>query len=180
MNHVFVIGFMGAGKSTVGPLLARELGLPFVDADAEIERREGRSVSDVFVADGEAAFRDLEREEIARLAAGPAAVVACGGGAVTVAENREAMRCAGTVVLLDVTAQEAVARVASAGTRPLLRDEAGTRAERLLSERGPLYDAAADVVVDTVGRTPAEVASEAAALVEARRGVREGIQEGSR
>lgn len=166
MSQVFVIGFMGAGKSTAGRLLADEIGLPFVDVDAEIERRDGRSVAEIFSQDGEAAFREIEREEIARAAFGSPAVVACGGGAVTVAANRDTMRRTGTVVLLRVTAEEAVARVGSDGTRPLLAGDPRGRAERLLSERERFYEDVADVVVDTVGRTPEQVASAAAALLD--------------
>ncbi len=87
MSHVFLIGFMGAGKSTVGPRLATRLDLPFIDLDDRIEAEQGKSIADIFDADGESHFRALEREALEALAAEPDSVVACGGGIVTVAET---------------------------------------------------------------------------------------------
>ncbi len=156
---------MGAGKSTVGRRLAGLLGLRFVDADAEIERAAGRSVSEIFAAEGEAAFRAREREAVQALRE-TGAVVALGGGAIAQREVRDLLLGHGTVVHLRVSPEQALARVGDAERRPLL---AGlTRAERLarlaelLREREPAY-ASADIVVDTDARTADEVAQHVAA-----------------
>ncbi len=168
MSHVFLIGFMGAGKSTVGPLVADVLDRPFVDLDERIAREQGRSIADIFEADGEQHFRHLEREAVEALVAEPDAVVACGGGIVTVADTAARLRVLGTVVYLETTVDEALARIGDISSRPLLAD-AGAAA-RLLESRREAYEAAADVTVDTVGLEPAAIADEivvAVARVEA-------------
>ena len=160
MSHIFIIGFMGAGKSTVGPLLGRRLNLPFVDLDDRIASEQGRSIAEVFEAEGETAFRALESAALKALAAEAPSVVACGGGIVTRAENRALMRELGTVVYLRTTAAETLARVGNRSSRPLLAgDEPEEVAARLLDERSGLYKQTADIDIDTVGITPQEVAS---------------------
>src|SRR4051812_10654520 len=115
---IVLIGFMGAGKSSVGALLAAKLGLPFVDTDREIERRAGARVPDIFTASGEAGFRALERAVIDEVLAGTEAVVALGGGALG-----DPVTCAAiewfTVVHLDVTFSEVLRRVGSGAGRPM-------------------------------------------------------------
>ncbi len=160
-GHVFLIGFMGAGKSTVGRLLSERVRMPFVDLDSVIEQGAQASVSELFASRGEEGFRALETEALASLAACPPSVVACGGGVVLRPENRTHLHSLGTVVYLRVTAGEAVARVGDASTRPLLAGGAGTlAATSLLAAREALYKAAADITVDTVGRLPEQVADE--------------------
>jgi len=157
---------MGAGKSTVGPLVAARLGRAFVDTDREIERRTGRTIAAIFASDGEAAFRTLEREAIER-AAGEAAVVALGGGAIAQPGAVERLRAAGTLVLLDAPIETLLARIADPSSRPLLAGlgpaERVARLAALLAERRP-YHARADHAVDATG--PAETVAEriAAAL----------------
>lgn len=152
MSHVFLIGFMGAGKSTVGRRLAVRLGLPFIDLDARIEQDAGCSIVEIFDAEGEQRFRDREREALAAVAEEPASVVACGGGIVLADENRRLLNDTGRVVYLKVSAGEALARIGDTTGRPLLeRGDAGAMAATLLAARETLYRAVADVEVDTSG-----------------------------
>jgi shikimate kinase/3-dehydroquinate synthase len=137
---------MGSGKSTVGRLLAELLGVPFADADEEIERAAGRAIPDIFETDGEGAFREVEAAAIARLLEGDAGVLALGGGALRGA-TATLVRERSTVIWLDVTADVAWERVRpESARRPLARDETAFRA--LHAERRPGYAAACDVQVD--------------------------------
>jgi shikimate kinase len=161
MNHVFLIGFMGAGKSTVARILGESLGRPVVDLDERIEAGAGTSVRSIFEELGEEAFRQLETEQLAALAEEPPSVVACGGGVVVVAENRALLQREGRVAYLRVSAGETLARVGNDVTRPLLSGPSGVlAATSLLEARESLYSAVADITVDTVGRTPDQVALE--------------------
>lgn len=164
MNQVLLIGFMGAGKSTVAQIVGERLGLPVVDLDSIIESSEGRSIADIFDREGEAAFRALESRALASLEGAPRSVVACGGGVVLADENRAVMSRLGTVVYLVVSAGETIARVGSDPARPLLQRGA-LSASQLLASRESLYSAAADVSIDTVGRTAEEVADLVVAAV---------------
>ena len=167
MRPVFLIGFMGAGKSTVGAMVATRLGRPFVDLDGEIERETGRTATELFAAEGEEGFRAAERAALEAVAHHPGLVVACGGGVVTDEGSRAILRESGTVVYLQVSSDEALARVGSelAG-RPLLRGGDPAAAAALLRLRERLYETAADIVVDTLHRTPGQVADEVVSLVE--------------
>src|SRR5215471_10258958 len=123
MNAIFVVGFMGAGKSTVGRALARRLGWSYVDLDEEIEAAERAAISDIFSQRGEAEFRRIETEALRRrLESGEPAVLALGGGAFTIAENRELLRGRGVTVWLDCPFDIVERRVAQSGHRPLARD----------------------------------------------------------
>lgn len=141
---------MGAGKSAIGRRLAARLGMPFVDADAEIERAAGCSIEDIFAIHGEPAFRDGERKVIARLLAGPPHVLATGGGAFMDPETRAAIRAAGVSIWLRADLDLLVARVSRRNGRPLLaKGEPREVLRRLMDERDPTY-AEADIVVDSV------------------------------
>lgn len=167
MKPLFVIGFMGAGKSTVGAIIAERLGRPFIDLDREIEREQGMSVAQLFAALGESGFRDAERTALAGAASIPGVVVACGGGVVTDEGSHAILRERGVVAYLQVSPEEAVARVGSELTgRPLLRGGDTSTAAALLKSRERLYEAAADLVIDTADRAPAEIADELVILVE--------------
>lgn len=159
-GHIFLIGFMGAGKSTVAATLGERLGLAFLDLDTVIESSVGMTVADAFARHGEAWFREREREALETVASMPRAVVACGGGVVLDPVNRATLKRSGVVVYLEVTAAEALARVGDTATRPLLTGPGGAlAATSLLSAREALYTASADITVETVGRSVSEVAN---------------------
>jgi shikimate kinase len=159
-RNLALIGARGTGKTSVGRIVAGRLGLPYADADGELERRAGRSIARIFATQGEPAFRDLEEQLLGELTARDGLVLATGGGVVLRESNRRVLRRFGLVVWLwaepDVLA-ERLRR--DPGGRPPLTD-AGLVAEirAVLALRIPLYDEAAHTLVDTVGRTPAEVA----------------------
>lgn len=163
-GHIVLVGPMGSGKSTLGRALAARLVLPFVDVDARIEADAGCRIAELFASEGEAGFRTRESRLLAGILAGPAAVVASGGGAVLLEANRAAMRAAGIVVYLQVDAATQLARLAGDTGRPLLA--APDRAQRLAdlqAQREPLYRGAAHLLFDTT-RLPADAAAAALAL----------------
>jgi shikimate kinase len=153
---IVLIGFMGAGKTTVGHLLSARLGLPFVDSDLVIEQRSGRPVRQIFAEDGEPAFRALEHEVIAGLLDGPDLVLAVGGGAAEHPGTRDKLAAA-QVVYLEVGYDQAMVRVGGDPDRPLLArpDLAATYQSRL-----PLYAGIATLAVATDGRRPETVAAD--------------------
>lgn len=157
MNHLFLTGFMGAGKSAVGKRLAARLGLPFVDLDREIERREGMPIPEIFRTRHEAGFRDAEHATLEALVERGPAVVATGGGAVLRHDNQALLRRHGRVVYLSVTPEEAMARLGDTKDRPLLAGGGIETARSILAARLPVYAATADVVVATDGLTPDQV-----------------------
>jgi shikimate kinase len=150
---IVVVGFMGAGKTTVGRLLAAKLGLAFEDSDLVIEDRAGKPVRQIFAEDGEPAFRLLEHQVIADLLAGPDAVLAIGGGAVSHPATRSLLAGVG-VVYLRVGYAEAIARVGGDKGRPML---ARPDVSSLYAERQAVYESVATVTVDTDGRLPEEI-----------------------
>lgn len=166
-GHLFLIGFMGSGKSTVACLVADRLGIPCIDLDAVVEQQQGMDVARIFETRGEDGFRELETKALLDLEQMPSAVVACGGGVVVRPQNRTALGRLGTVVYLRVSAAEALARVGDTSTRPLLSGAGGPiAATALLSARESLYASVSDLEVDTVGRTPDQVADLVLAAIE--------------
>ena len=162
--NLFLIGYRGSGKSTVAQLVAREIGLPWLDADAALEQRAGRTIREIFAESGEEAFRDLESAELAKLAAGPAHVVALGGGAVLRQENQQLIKRSGKVAWLRARPETLLARieadVTTAQRRPNLTDAGGlAEVEQLLAVRTPVYAACADFVVDVDDLSPAAAAA---------------------
>jgi shikimate kinase len=153
---VYLVGMPGSGKSTVGPALAERLGVPFVELDSEIERSAGRPVRDIFDADGEARFRELEAAALVEAARRDPSVVSCGGGVVLEPANRVTLRATGEVVFLSVPLQVLRERVAPAADRPLIRHPGDL--ERLYRQREPLYREFAVHVVDASG-PPDDVAA---------------------
>lgn len=164
-----LVGPMGAGKTTIGRRLAGRFGLRFVDVDAAIEADAGTSVSQVFEREGEAGFRRRESAMLADVLAGPAAIVATGGGAVLSEANRRAMREHGFVVHLALAPDAQLQRLAGDRTRPLLAvEDRAAVVERLARERDPLYAEVADLVFDTADHTDAQAAEALAALLATR------------
>jgi shikimate kinase len=155
--RVVLVGPMGAGKSTVGRILAARWGVGLRDTDDDVEASEGRTISDIFVESGEAHFRELERAAVARALAEHEGVLAVGGGAVTDEGTRAAM-AGHRVVFLRVGLSDAAARVGLGSSRPLLLGNVRGTMKSLLEQRTPVYESVAAVTVDTDGRTPDEVA----------------------
>lgn len=170
-EHVLLIGMMGAGKTSVGELLAARLGRAYVDNDRQVEQATGRTVPEIWEADGEDAFR---REEAAALAAATAdptpAVIAVAGGAVLDAANRDSIAAAGTVVWLRAEVDTLARRVGDGEGRPLLSGPEGPEQAlaRLQAERRPLYEALADVTIDVDDGDPDEVVGLVLAALESR------------
>lgn len=160
MGHVWLIGMMGAGKSTSGRVLAELLAVPFVDSDEVVAEHAGASVAEIFSSEGEEGFRARERSVIAEIAAGPESVVAAGGGAVLDPANSAVMRATGSIVLLEASTETLRSRLEHSTERPLLLDgEAlGDRISTLVDERSARYREVADDVVDTSDLDPVSVA----------------------
>ena len=145
---------MGSGKTAVGRHVARVLELPFHDSDAEIERRTGVDIPFIFEKEGEAGFRQREREAIEALTALEGIVLATGGGAVLLPENRRLLAARGRVVYLETSVAQQAHRVRYGRHRPLLEqaDDAAARLGQLMDTRAPLYEQIADITVSTDGR----------------------------
>jgi shikimate kinase len=163
-DRIFLIGSRGSGKTTVGRQLAARLGWAFVDADAELEIRAGRSIADIFATEGEPGFRARESEVLGDLAARERHVVACGGGVVLRDEHRRLLRTTGHCVWLTgdpaTLADRLAADPTTAARRPALTALAGrAEVERLLREREPLYREVAHWTVATDGQSPDDVVS---------------------
>ena len=153
-SNIFLVGLMGAGKSTIGRHLAKSLGLEFVDSDHEIERRTGASIPLIFDVEGEAGFRQREKKVIDELSRRSGIVLATGGGVVLDPDNRARLRERGQVVYLYATVEQLLTRTAKDRNRPLLQTaDPRARLQELLEDRDALYREVADVVVDTGGRT---------------------------
>jgi shikimate kinase len=157
-----LIGPPGAGKSATGAALARLLRVALHDTDLAIEQRAGRSISDIFVTDGEAAFRVLERAEVADALQTRDGVVALGGGAVMDPQTQHALE-GHMVVFLDVAIADAAKRIGFDQSRPLLAVNPRARWTELMATRRPTYERLATMRVDTAGRSPEDVARDVAA-----------------
>jgi shikimate kinase len=149
-GNLYLVGMMGAGKTTIGRLVARRLKLRFVDCDHEIERRCGVKVPLIFEIEGEPGFRAREAQVLAELTMLEGIVLATGGGAVLAEENRRRLATRGTVVYLCARPEDLYERVRQDRNRPLLATaDPLERLRELYAERDPLYRALADLVIDT-------------------------------
>jgi len=159
-----LVGPPGSGKTTVGQLVAERLGVSFRDTDADIVAAAGKPVSDIFIDDGEDAFRALERAAVATAVSTFDGVLALGGGAILAPENRA--RLAGpAVVYLSVELTDAVSRVGLGAGRPLLAMNPRATLKALLEQRRPFYQEVATITVATDGRTPDDVTDEIVAAL---------------
>jgi shikimate kinase len=170
-ENVVLVGFMGAGKSAVGRLLARRLGRCLVETDDMIVAREGCTIPEIFRRHGEARFRELERETVALLALKSDDVIATGGGLPCHEGRMDALRALGTVVWLKGDVRTLHARAARAGDRPMLAGRTPEEIEALYRAREPYY-AQADVVVETDGLGVDQVVQRILAALRERRAAR--------
>ena len=159
-----LVGAPGSGKTTVGQALAAALGVEFRDTDLDIEQLAGKPIPEIFIDEGEAHFRTLERAAVAAALASCGGVLALGGGAILAEENRAAL-IGHTVVHLSVELPDAVKRVGLGAGRPLLAINPRATLKHLMEQRRPLYAEVATATVVTDGRTPEELATEIAALL---------------
>jgi shikimate kinase len=152
-SNVFLIGPMGSGKTAVGKHLARLLRAPFRDSDAEIEARTGVDISYIFSREGEAGFRQREREVLEDITRESPIVLATGGGAILLPENRVALRERGFVVYLETSIEQQAERVRQGRNRPLLHDvDPTTKLTELMAVRAPLYEELSNFTIGTDGR----------------------------
>jgi shikimate kinase len=156
---VVLVGPMGAGKSTVGGLLAARLGVGCRDTDCDVEARAGTTIADIFVNDGEPHFRKLEAAAVRDALAEHDGVLALGGGAVLDLDTRDLLR-GQRVVFLDVGVADAAKRIGLNRDRPLLLGNVRSQWVKLMQARRPVYEEVAALVVDTSGRTPQDIADE--------------------
>lgn len=160
-NRIFLIGPMGAGKTTVGKTLASQLGMTFADSDQEIQDRTGVDIPTIFEYEGEEGFRDREEQAIDDLTQLEKRVLATGGGAVLRSRNRQNLSARGIVVFLQCSPEQQYERTYRDRKRPLLQTEDPLeRLRELMAEREPLYRETADYVVSTEGRSAGAVAKE--------------------
>lgn len=149
-GRIFLVGMMGAGKTTVGKLLARRLSRRFVDTDQEVQNRTGVNITTIFEIEGESGFRRRESAILKELAARVDLVVATGGGIVLASENRELLKSSGTVVYLRASVDDLFGRTRRDRSRPLLQTEdPRAKLSDLLAVRDPLYREVADIIMDT-------------------------------
>lgn len=155
--NLYLVGFMGTGKTTVGRAVAHKLGFALVDSDAAIERLQGRTIAEIFAQEGEPAFRAMEREFVARGHPGERTVVACGGGLVVQPGMLEALQAKGVVVCLHASVETILARTARHQHRPLLLTEnPEERIRALFAQREPIYKRSGTVIL-TDARPLAEI-----------------------
>ncbi len=160
--NLYLVGPMGAGKSTIGKHLARELNIEFYDTDQVIEERSGADIGWIFDVEGEDGFRKRERKVIDELSQRVGIVLATGGGAILDPENRNRLAARGTVVYLYTTVEQQMKRTMRDKRRPELQQEnfGSDDMLELMQERDPLYREIADIIVETDGRTVRSVAAE--------------------
>ncbi len=165
-RNLFMIGPMGAGKTTIGKRLARELGLRFVDLDQAIEEHTGASIPLIFDIEGEAGFRKRESEQLRRLVQEDQILLATGGGAILAEENRKLLRDHGLVIYLKTSVDEQLRRLRHDRNRPLLQTaDRRERLQKIARERNPLYEQTADLILHSSGESVGHMAHKALRLI---------------
>ena len=160
-NHIFLIGFMGSGKSTVAKYLSSAYQMKQIEMDEQIEKNEGRSISSIFEKEGEEYFRTLETELLKSLDPRETFVVSCGGGAAVKEENVREMKEKGRIILLSAQPETVYVRVKNSHNRPLLEGNMNVSyIKDLMDKRQKLYERAADFQVKTEGRTAEDIGEE--------------------
>lgn len=158
MNNIYLVGFMGTGKTTVAGILAGKLGLKFVEMDEEIEKRDGRLIVDIFSQSGEDYFRGLEKQVLKTIAEQKDTSVSCGGGVVINRDNLRILKESGTLICLEAAPGDIFERTRESSHRPLLNvEDPLSRIVEMLNARKPYYRQA-DYIIDTSGISPGEVA----------------------
>ena len=161
MHNIFLIGFMGVGKSTIAKLLAKELQAELVEMDETIEAEAGMSINEIFEKFGEQHFRDLETALIERVSKKGGVVVSCGGGAVLRPENVEMMKQSGKIIFLSATPETIYERVKNSTNRPLLNGNMNVEyIKGLMERRREAYENAADVIISTDGKWKSQIVEE--------------------
>lgn len=168
-KNIVLTGFMGTGKSAVGKALAKFSGFEFVDTDEIIEKKTGKSISNIFKEDGEKRFREIESEIISEACKGEKQIISTGGGAITSQDNLEKMKSTGSLVALTATPDEIFERVKNETHRPLLNHEnPKEKIKELLKKRLPYY-LQADLIIDTEGKKPEKIARDIMKLIGGKR-----------
>ena len=161
MRNIFLIGFMGTGKTTISEKLCRMTGRKLLDMDKEIEKREKRKIPEIFDTDGEEYFRNLETDFLREMQKEEDVIVSCGGGVPLRQENVEEMTKSGTIVLLSASPETIFERVRDSHDRPILeKNKSASYIEELLERRRPWYEKAADVEIVTDGKEIFNIARE--------------------
>lgn len=161
MKNVFLIGYMGTGKSTVASWLSQKRGMEIIEMDEQIVAQEGQSISDIFAQKGERYFRDLETELLLEIMAKDNKVVSCGGGIVLRDENVAIMKESGVIVLLTAEPETIFERVKQDHNRPLLQGNKNIDfIKDMMEKRRPKYECAADIIIQTDGKNIADIADE--------------------
>ncbi len=163
MQNVILIGFMGSGKTTVGNKIAEITGMRFVDIDAEIVKKSGMEINDIFEIFGEQRFREMESEELLKLSATKDCVIATGGGIVTIPSNIELLKKIGTVIYLKNSFETSKNRVTGKDDRPLFKDV--EKARELFEKRENLYNSCADFIIETDFINPEQAALKAVKML---------------
>lgn len=161
MENIFLIGYMGTGKSTVAAYMAMQYGMEVLEMDQMIVEREGMSISDIFSTRGEDYFRDVETQLLIDIQTQENKVVSCGGGVVLREQNIKEMRKGGKIVLLSAQAETILERVKDDSSRPLLQGNKNIAfINDMLEKRRPKYESAADIVIQTDGKKVADICKE--------------------
>ncbi len=159
--NIFLIGFMGAGKSTIARALQIKLDMPLIEMDERIVEEQGCSINEIFEKKGEAGFRDIESDLVKRIASEKDSIVSCGGGAVIRPENVEYMKKSGKIVFLTATPKTIYERVKNGKDRPLLNGNMNVEyISSLMEKRRDIYNAAADEMIATDNKSKDEIAQE--------------------